>query len=203
MASVSPLQSLDPPADMNENGPVVALRATLYMIALESDYPAGHEVSFRAPDGAALHQASKAFLNAAKIQGTAQLNDGRMLMIVVRKKGAPRWKVSPYRNAVGASGCKLVAFRSVAVDRRLVPLGSRLIIEETRGMKLPDGEVHDGVWYAVDTGGKIRNSRIDLFVGPGKSPLSIPIKHGIKHMELLKVRISEQTHGCQKPERGS
>ena len=188
---------------MNESGAVVELRATLYMIALESDYPAGHEVSFRAPDGADLHQASKAFLKAAKIQGSAQLNDGRMLMIVIRKKGAPRWKVSPYRYAVGASGCKLVAFRSVAVDRRLVPLGSQLIIEETRGMKLPNGKVHDGVWYAVDTGGKIRNSRIDLFVGAGKSPLSIPIKHGIKHLERLTVRISTQTRDCPKPEKGS
>lgn len=176
------------------------LRATLYMIALESDYPAGEETIFRTRDGKVLHRASKQFLAAAALQGTAQLNDGRLLMFVGRDNGSPRWKLSPHGYAIGSSGCKLVPFRSAAVDKRIVPIGSKLIIEETRGMKLPNGKVHDGVWYAVDTGGRIRNNRVDLFVGAGKKPLSVPIDHGIKHLEPLKVYVDGQMQGCPETE---
>jgi 3D (Asp-Asp-Asp) domain-containing protein len=90
----------------------------------------------------------------------------------------------------------MIAFRSAAVDRRLVPLGSELIIEATRGMKLPDGEVHDGVWYATDVGTDIRNDRVDLFVGAGRTPLAVPAKHGIKNLEPLKIRVGPKMHGC-------
>jgi 3D (Asp-Asp-Asp) domain-containing protein len=175
---------------------MLTLRATLYMVALESDFPAGEDASFVTRDGTVLHRTSKEFLATAALQGTAQLNDGRIVMVDGREKGPPRWKVSPHDYAVGFSGCKLVPFRSVAVDRRVVPLGSQLIIEATRGMKLPNGKLHDGVWYAVDTGSRIRNNRVDLFVGAGKTPLSIPIEHGIKHLQPLDVRIGARMQGC-------
>jgi len=185
-----------PEPQVKPNGKTLRLRATLYMVALESDYPIGPKSAFRTRDGKVLHRTSKQFLATAALQGTAQLNDGRTLMIDGGQKGPPHWKVSPDGSAVGASGCKLVPFRSVAVDRRVVPLGSQLIIEETRGMKLPDGKLHDGVWYTVDTGGRIKNNRVDLFVGAGKEALSIPIDHGIKHLEPLKVRVGRRMHGC-------
>jgi 3D (Asp-Asp-Asp) domain-containing protein len=184
------------PPELPLGGSTLTLRATLYMIALESDYPEGRDAAFRTRDGEVLHQTSKEFLAVATLQGTAQLNDGRVLMIDGRRKGAPRWKVSPHGYAVGFSGCKLVPFRSVAVDRRVVPLGSELTIDETRGMKLPDGTVHDGTWYALDTGGRIRNNRVDLFVGVGKGPLSIPMEHGIGHLRPLKVRLGTHKRSC-------
>jgi 3D (Asp-Asp-Asp) domain-containing protein len=196
MAAIPPLERPDPPASPDDKGTMLKLRATLYMIALESDFPAGEDASFLTSDGTVLHKTSKAFLSAAALQGTAQLSDGRILMIDGRRKGPPRWKISPHGYAVGFSGCKLVPFRSVAVDRRIVPMGSQLHIEATRGMKLPDGKLHDGVWYAVDTGGRIRNNRVDLFVGAGKTPLSVPIDHGIKHLQPLEVRVGDKMQDC-------
>jgi 3D (Asp-Asp-Asp) domain-containing protein len=191
-----PLQRLEPPALPGENGPMLTLRATFYMVALESDYPAGEEAAFRTRDGTVLHQAAAKFVAAAALQGTAQLNDGRILIVDGREQGERRWKISPYGHAVGAMGCKLVPFRSAAVDRRLVPLGSELMIEATRGIKLPGGEVHDGVWYATDVGTDIRNNRVDLFVGVGRTPLAVPFGHGIKNLEPLKIRVGAKTHGC-------
>ena len=198
MATVVPPPRVPEPAppEMISVSPTLTLRATLYIIALESDYPEGQDAAFRTRDGEVLHQASKAFLAAAALQGTAQLSDRRILMIDGRGKGPPRWKLSPHDYAVGFSGCRLVPFRSVAVDRRVVPLGSELIIEETRGMKLPDGTVHDGIWYALDTGGRIRNNRVDLFVGAGKGPLAIPMEHGIGHLKPLQVRLGAHKQGC-------
>ena len=35
-------------------------------------------------------------------------------------------------------------------------------------MLLPGGGMHDGYWYASDTGGAIKGARIDLFTGPGE-----------------------------------
>ena len=198
-ATVPPLRVPETPyraEEMVSAAPTLRLRATLYMIALESDFPQGQDAAFRTRNGEVLHPTSKQFLAAAALQGTAQLNDGRFVMIDGRRKGPPRWKLSPHGYAVGFSGCKLVPFRSVAVDTKVVPLGSQLIIEETRGMKLPNGKVHDGIWYAVDTGGRIKNNRVDLFVGAGKKPLSIPIEHGIGHFQPLEVRLGGQKQGC-------
>ena len=67
--------------------------------------------------------------------------------------------------ALDSLGCKVVAMRTVAVDKNLIPKRSILFIKETVGMKLPDGSVHDGYWYASDTGGAIKGQRIDLYTG--------------------------------------
>ncbi len=69
--------------------------------------------------------------------------------------------------ALDSLGCKVVAMRTVAVDKTLIPRRSVLFIKETVGLKLPDGSVHDGYWYASDTGGAIKGSRIDLYTGSG------------------------------------
>ena len=65
--------------------------------------------------------------------------------------------------ALDALGCKVVAMRTVAVDKNLIPKRSVLFIKETVGLKMPDGSAHDGYWYASDAGGAIKGKRIDLF----------------------------------------
>ena len=67
--------------------------------------------------------------------------------------------------ALDSLGCKVVAMRTVAIDTRLIPKRSILFIKETVGMKMPDGSIHDGYWYASDTGGAIKGQRIDLYTG--------------------------------------
>ena len=69
--------------------------------------------------------------------------------------------------ALDSLGCKVVAMRTVAVDKTLIPRRSVLFIKETVGMKMPDGSRHDGYWYASDTGGAIKGQRIDLYTGQG------------------------------------
>jgi len=185
------------PHDANWQPPkTLMLRATVYSIALEQDYAAGSDAAFKKLDGTVLYKASRAFVAAASIQGSARLKDGRMLMFGGRDNGEVRWKFSPHGYAVGSLGCRLTPFRSAAVDKRVIPLGSKLIIPETRGMMLPDGTRHDGVWYAVDTGRLIKDSRIDLFVGAGKAPLATVKRHGIGHLEPLRVHLSGAAQGC-------
>src|SRR5580765_1299208 len=71
--------------------------------------------------------------------------------------------------ALDSLGCKVVAMRTVAVDRKLIAPRSVLFIKETVGLKMPDGSAHDGFWYASDVGGAIKGQRIDLFTGSGPS----------------------------------
>jgi len=100
---------------------------------------------------------------------------GDMIMSVVTGTlpGAPGWNVKATLYHAGAKGvgnldslgCRVVAMRTAAVDKNLIPKGSVLFIKETVGLKMPDGSAHDGYWYASDTGGAIKGQRIDLFTG--------------------------------------
>ena len=100
---------------------------------------------------------------------------GDMIMSVVTGSmpGAPGWNVKATLYHAGAKGvgnldslgCKVVAMRTAAVDKNLIPKGSVLFIKETVGLKMPDGTAHDGYWYASDVGSAIKGQRIDLFTG--------------------------------------
>ena len=93
--------------------------------------------------------------------------------------GDPDWRphVSLYHAGGGGAtgndslGCRPVAMRTVAVDPRVIPRRTRLFIRETVGMRLADGSVHDGYWYASDTGGAIKGQRVDLYTGNGRGSM--------------------------------
>ena len=55
-------------------------------------------------------------------------------------------------------------------------------------MKLPDGTIHDGYWYANDIGGAIKQDRIDLFVGDGNRG-DVLRAHGIRPLAKLQVDV--------------
>ena len=172
------------------------LRASLYYTALEADYPAGDAAVFRTRTGETIHRASPAFVAKAVIEGSAKLNDGRVINVDGVVADERRWKVIPQAYGLDALGCGLVPFRSVAVDRAMVPLRTKLYLPKTVGMKLPDGTTHDGIWYAVDTGGAILNDRMDLFLGAGKASMDVPREHGVGHLEGLEVQSRGTFTGC-------
>ncbi|CAN7370728.1 3D domain-containing protein [Phenylobacterium sp. LjRoot219] len=128
---------------------------------------------------------------------------GDMIMSVVTGSmpGAPGWNVKATLYHAGAKGvgnldalgCKVVAMRTAAVDRRLIPKGSILFIRETVGLKMPDGSQHDGYWYASDTGGAIKGRRIDLFTGFNAASMN-PIK-ALNLATLSAVKVGE-FKGC-------
>jgi len=89
--------------------------------------------------------------------------------------------------ALDSLGCKVVAMRTVAVDKNLIPKRSILFIKETVGMKLPDGSVHDGYWYASDTGGAIKGQRIDLYTGSGPRSASKAQALNLARLTAIKV----------------
>ncbi|MEZ4743113.1 MAG: 3D domain-containing protein [Bdellovibrionota bacterium] len=60
----------------------------------------------------------------------------------------------PY--GLGARNNPLVPFRSIAVDKKEIKLGSKVYIKEFEGLQMPGGMQHDGCVVAVDTGGGSR-----------------------------------------------
>ena len=69
-------------------------------------------------------------------------------------------------------GCRPIAMRTMAVDPRYIPRRTRLFIPETVGMRMPDGTIHDGYWYASDTGGAIKGQKIDFYTGHGRGSMA-------------------------------
>jgi 3D (Asp-Asp-Asp) domain-containing protein len=60
---------------------------------------------------------------------------------------------------------KLVPYRTLAVDPKVIRVGSVLYMPALDGVHLPNGEIHDGFVFAHDEGQSIKSNRIDVFVG--------------------------------------
>ena len=89
--------------------------------------------------------------------------------------------------ALDSLGCKVVAMRTVAIDSKLIPKRSVLFIKETVGLKMPDGKLHDGYWYASDVGGAIKGQRIDLYTGAGARSMSPARALNLASLTAIKV----------------
>ena len=143
--------------------------------------------------GSAAHAAQKA--------SSDPVGDMLMSVITGALPSGPGWnlKATLYHagvkgvGALDSLGCRVVAMRTAAVDKTLIPKGSILFIKETVGLKMPDGSVHDGYWYASDTGGAIKGQRIDLFTGFSAASMN-PLK-ALNLASLTAVKVGD-FKGC-------
>ncbi|GAB4530926.1 MAG: hypothetical protein Tsb0020_47330 [Haliangiales bacterium] len=116
---------------------------------------------------------SRSFAARVALEGTGMLRDGR----VVNVSGACDCKSSPcfflpdaeHRFGVGVNERPLAPFRSVAVDSKLVSIGTKLYVPELDGLTMPGvppwgGFVHNGCVVADDRGGGVSGKQIDFFM---------------------------------------
>ena len=82
-------------------------------------------------------------------------------------------------------GCRPIAMRTMAVDPRYIPRRTRLFIPETVGMQMPDGTVHDGYWYASDTGGAIKGQKVDFYTGHGRGSMAPAMRFNQRRLTLI------------------
>lgn len=84
-----------------------------------------------------------------------------------KKVGYTLWYEAKGKFGDGVQGYQLVPFRTIAVDKTQIPIGSVLFIPEAVGttFTLSDGSkwVHDGYFFAADVGGDIKGNHIDVF----------------------------------------
>ncbi|MES2724981.1 MAG: 3D domain-containing protein [Pseudomonadota bacterium] len=95
--------------------------------------------------------------------------------------------------ALDSLGCRVVAMRTAAIDKSLIPRRTILFIKETVGLSMPDGSAHDGYWYASDVGGAIKGQRIDLYTGSGSGSMK-PLRP--LNLAQLTVTKAGQFKGC-------
>ena len=109
--------------------------------------------------------------------------------------GSLEWKMKATLYHAGAKGiraldslgCKVVAMRTVAVDKTVIPRRTVLFIKETVGLPMPDGRTHDGYWYASDVGGAIKGLKLDLFSGSGRASMAPLMNLNLTHLSVSKV----------------
>ena len=69
----------------------------------------------------------------------------------------------------GVLNYKLIPFRTMAVDKSIIPYGTVIFIPNVKGKLfiLPNGleVIHDGYFFAGDTGSAIKGNHIDIFTG--------------------------------------
>lgn len=165
------------------------LRNTYYYVVLEQQYERfPTDTDILGMDGQPIAKVSHAFKKAVDIEGTGRLRDGRVINYAGRKDGMIRYLVTKAHWGYGVAHCLLKPFRSVAVDPRVVRLGSVIYIAETDGMLLPDGTIHDGFWTANDIGSAILRDRIDLFVGDGNQG-DVLERAGITNLKALHITV--------------
>jgi 3D (Asp-Asp-Asp) domain-containing protein len=115
--------------------------------------------------------------------------------------GDARWSASArlyHAGGGGATGndslgCRPVAMRTVAVDPRYIPRRSVLFIRETVGLRMADGTIHDGYWYASDTGGAIKGQKVDLYTGHGRGSMQQAMR---LNMRTLTIADAGRFDGC-------
>lgn len=129
------------------------------------------EVTLYTEDCVEVARCSAPFASALTLAGTAKLADGRLLGVDgdCGCKRSPCVRVLPENQpwGCGVADRPLVPFRSIAVDRKLVPIGTALYIEELDGVRLPGflPTYHDGCVVADDTGDRMVGQRLDWFIG--------------------------------------
>lgn len=88
-----------------------------------------------------------------------------------------RWRRTADPYGTGSRNNPLIPFRTLACDFGSVGnsrpwlnggyarFGDRIYIPAARGVRLPDGSVHDGIFTCGDIGGAITGNHIDVFLG--------------------------------------
>jgi 3D (Asp-Asp-Asp) domain-containing protein len=65
----------------------------------------------------------------------------------------------------GALGKAITPFRTIAVDDKVIALGTAVFIPAYVSQPMPDGSVHDGCFRAEDRGLKVVGHSVDVFTG--------------------------------------
>lgn len=168
------------PADDPPGRLLGTFRLTHYFVAQEQHAGRGRWPLFSPACERILAHTSETFHHELSLEGTGRLRDGRLLNFSERCPCArPGFQGSricydvldtglfPWGRGAPFDGghAALEPFRSVAVDPRLVPLGTVLYVPEFHGRRWPDGRFSDGCVRAEDIGRLIRNRHLDLFTG--------------------------------------
>lgn len=134
-------------------------KVTYYWVVEEKDYPKGRSTPLYTVNGKLIGRFSAAFVKDFKRESAARLSDGRRLSYLKRQD-----RVQVVEKFLGNGGYTLTELKSVAVDPRLIPLGSKIYIPQAENVVIK-GKRHTGIFYAHDIGSSVQGKHIDIFLG--------------------------------------
>jgi len=134
-------------------------KVTYYWAVEEAEYPTSRSSPIYLADGQLLGRFSSAFVKAFRVESAARLRDGRCISYLKRSNRA-----TVVEQFLGYGGHRLTELKSIAVDPRLIPLGSVVYIPQAENVSI-DGQTLGGVFYAHDVGSAVKGKHIDIFVG--------------------------------------
>ena len=146
-------------------------------------------VSYEAAVASGLGEESTAPANEGSDSGMAALSPEQQALMAEDADWTAR--VNLYHAGGGGAtgndslGCRPIPMRTIATDPRYIPRRTRLFIPETVGMRMPDGTLHDGYWYASDTGGAIKGQKIDLYTGHGRGSMQPAMRFNQRRLTLV------------------
>jgi 3D (Asp-Asp-Asp) domain-containing protein len=135
-------------------------KVTYYWIVDEIDYHGQKEVPLYLENGSLLGYFPRQFVSAFKKEAVARLKDGKLISYL-KRKGTVRVVTEP----LGYQGYTLTTLKSVAVDTRIIPLGSKLYIPQFERLYMGNNGVHNGIFHANDIGSQVQGNHIDIFIG--------------------------------------
>jgi 3D (Asp-Asp-Asp) domain-containing protein len=157
--------------------PALEWALRFYWLAMETDFDEPDELDGEHPDAVTLYARDGGYVGefpekfawSLRMEGSGVLADGRVINYAGRCRygyGTCFEVVDPATHPFGRGAGRrpLVPFKSVAVDPRFIPIGEPVYVPEFDGVRLPDGSVHDGCVRADDTGGGIKQHKMDFFV---------------------------------------
>ncbi|MBA3542523.1 MAG: hypothetical protein H0T79_23105, partial [Deltaproteobacteria bacterium] len=149
-------------------------------------------------------EVSREFASQLALQGTGKLRDGRVVNIwgSCSCEHSPCFKVTENQWGTSGSNQPLQPFRTVAVDRKVVKLGTLLHVPLLEGRLMPGrapwgGFIHDGCVVADDTGGGIDGNQLDLFVGRRSGYQGLG-RGGNSHAWAKHVEVFDGAGRCQR-----
>lgn len=176
-------------------------RITFYWIADESDpmYRASTKAIVRDERGKIIARTSPKFRKHLLLEGSGRTKDGRVLTYQRHINGEARFRVTRHQYGAGIGKCPLVPYRTIAVDPKFIPLGTRVYIPEFKGLRLPDGTIHDGMFMAHDRSASVRGAHIDIFTKTGRKSTWPFIEKGFHSGSRVTIYRADppQPHGCQ------
>lgn len=158
-------------------------KVTYYWITCEDDAKGERDTELQDKAGHSLGKFRAEFVKHLKVEGTGRTIEGKTLN-ATDVDGRFELVKTPW--GLGAKGESLEPFRSIAVDPKVIPLGTKILIPEAAGALLPDGSIHDGIFVAADTGGAIKGQHIDLFCGLERD-MKVIQKRGVDQVPIYKV----------------
>lgn len=158
-------------------------------------YRASQTTALRTPEGKFIATVCKRFATVLLMEGAGLLKDrgaGEIMVNYNRKiKGQPRYRIlERCKYGQGVRSLCLLPYHTIASDNRIHKPNEIIYIPAAKGIKLPDGSVHDGMFIVRDTGGAfngVGHKRVDLFVGTDPDYDNAFQRAGFHHKKALKA----------------